>query len=225
MAQTTSELWKELINAKGTKKEYYYDIAGTTYYASDITESSSERGLYDDFSFGNAYIGSLKLSLFADNIPRGAKIKRYIRLVNEAQTSEWLPYGTYYINRRTEDEGYWTIEAYDSMRKAEKIWVPDDGIEFPCDMRSAVTIFAALMGVEIDSRTQINSNYTIDYPANDYTIRTELCYIAAAHGGNWIMTSEDKLLLIPLLSTPKETNYLVDEHGSAITLGGVRLLV
>lgn len=81
------------------------------------------------------------------------------------------------------------------------------------------------MQVEIDSRTVLNPAYAIDHPANNYTIRDELCFIAAAHGGNWIMTGEGKLLLVPLLSIPEETSFLVTEYGSAITLGGVKLLV
>ena len=51
-------------------------------------------------------------------------------------------------------------------------------------------------------------------------------FIAVAHGGNWTITREDKLLLVPLVgSMPPETNYLVTEDGDAITFGGDRILV
>ena len=67
---------------------------------------------------------------------------------------------------------------------------------------------------------------TIDYPANNYTLRDVLRFIAAANVGNWIITSENNLLLVPLFgSMPEETNFLVDESGSAITFGGVRIIV
>jgi hypothetical protein len=56
-----------------------------------------------------------------------------------------------------------------------------------------------------------------------------LCAIAAAHGGNWVITDEGKLRLIPLGSAPAETNNLVTEHGDTITFGegkeGVSILV
>ena len=58
-----------------------------------------------------------------------------------------------------------------------------------------------------------------------YSIRQELQWIAAAHGGNWIITGEGKLLLVPLLSMPEETSRLVTEYGDAITLGGVKIRV
>ena len=111
------------------------------------------------------------------------------------------------------------------MRKADVVWEPDQSLTFPMTMPAAVNLFCQAMGVKLDSRTVLNSSYTIDYPANDYTIRNELCFIAAAHGGNWIMTDEGNLLLVPLLSMPEETNYLITEHGDAITFGGVRILV
>lgn len=225
MAQTTSELWKTLWRTKNVRKEYGFDINGVWYGPEAEVEHSVNSGLYEEFGIGNATIAQLSISLCADDIPRGATIKRYIRLKNGDQVSEWLPKGIFFANRRAEDDGYWTIEAYDAMRKAENVWEPDQSLEFPLSMPDAVAEFARIMGVEIDARTSLNAAYTIDYPANEYTIRNELCYIAAAHGGNWIITDAGKLLLVPLLSIPEETNYLVTEYGSAITFGGVRILV
>lgn len=225
MAQATSELWKALWATPNTVKEYAFDINGTWYGPGAEVQHSVDLGLYEEFSIGNAATAQLSLSLLADDIPRGATIKRYVRLKNGDQVSEWLAKGVFFINRRAEDDGYWTVDAYDAMRKAETVWTPDQGLVFPLTMPEAAAEFARLMGVELDPRTSLNPAYTIDYPANDYTIRNELCFIAAAHGGNWIMTGEGTLLLVPLLSMPEETNYLIEEHGYAITFGGVRILV
>lgn len=233
MAQTTSALWKTLWRTPGTTREYQFDIAGTIYGPDVEVTHSVDSGLYEQFGIGNASTAKLTLSLFADNIPKAATIKRYIRLRNGDQVSEWLPKGVFFANRRGEEDGYWTVEAFDAMRKAEQPWDPDQSLEFPLSMPEAVAEFARIMGVEIDPRTTINPSYTIDYPTSDpeseagdyYSIRQELQWIAAAHAGNWIVTGEGKLLLVPLLSIPDETNYLVTEYGGAITLGGVRILV
>lgn len=225
MAQQTSELWKSLWRTKNTVREYRFFINDVEYGPEEEVEHSYSNGVFEDFGFGNAYTASLTLSLFTDEVPRAATIKRYIRLRNGAQVSEWLPKGTFFTNTRSDDDGYWTIEAYDSMRKAEVVWTPDQSLEFPLSMPAAAAEFARILGVELDPRTVLNANYTIDYPANDYTIRNELCFIAAAHGGNWIITEENKLYLVPLLSAPAETNYLVEEYGDAITFGGDRILV
>lgn len=225
MAQVTSELWKTLWRTRNTVKEYKFDINGVEYGPEDEVEHSYSNGVFEDFGIGNAYTASLTLGLFADSILRAATIKRYIRLRNGGQVSEWLPKGTFFTNTRSEDDGYWTIEAFDAMRKAEVVWEPDQSLEFPMTMPDAVTECCRIMGVTLDSRTVLNANYTIDYPANEYTIRNELCFIAAAHAGNWIITDEGKLYLVPLLSAPPETNYLVDEYGDAIMFGGDRILV
>lgn len=225
MAQATSELWKTLWRTRNTVKEYKFEIGGVEYGPEVEVEHTCSNGVFEDFGFGSAYTASLTLGLFADSIPRGATIRRYIRLKNGAQVSEWLPKGVFFTNRRAEDDGYWSIEAYDAMRKAEVVWEPDQSLEFPMTMPSAVNEFCRIMGVTLDSRTVLNQAYTIDYPANDYTIRDELCFIAAAHAGNWIITDVGDLYLVPLLSAPAETNYLVEEYGGAITFGGDRILV
>lgn len=225
MAQATSELWKTLWRTRNVVKEYKFEINNVEYGPEEEVEHTYSNGIFEDFGFGNAYTASLTLSLFTDNVPRAATIKRYVRLRNGTQVSEWIPKGTFFTNTRSDDDGYWTVEAYDSMRKAEVVWTPDQSLEFPLSMPAASEEFARILGVELDPRTVLNANYTIDYPANNYTIRNELCFIAAAHGGNWIITDENKLYLVPLLSAPAETNYLVEEYGDAITFGGDRILV
>lgn len=233
MAQTTSDLWKSLWRTKGTTREYQFDIAGKMYGPDAEVSHSVDSGLYEQFGIGGAATAKLTVSLLADNIPKGAVIKRYIRLHNGDRVSEWLPKGVFFTSRRSVEDGYWTIEAFDAMRKAEQPWEPDQSLNFPLPMPQAVTEFARIMGVEVDPRTKLNPAYTIDYPASDpendtgdyYSIRQELQWIAAAHGGNWIITGEGKLLLVPLLSAPEETSYLVTEYGDAITLGGVKILV
>lgn len=233
MAQATSAIWKALWRTRGTTREYKFDIAGKIYGPDAEVTHSVDGGLYEQFGIGSAATAKLTVSLFTDNIPRGATIKRYIRLRNEEQVSEWLPQGVFFTNRRSEEDGYWTVEAFDAMRRAEQPWEPRQSLNFPLSMPAAVNEFARIMGVQIDPRTQLNPAYTIDYPASDpdsetgdyYSIRQELQWIAAAHAGNWIMTGEGKMLLVPLLSIPPETNYLVTEYGDAIMLGGVKILV
>ena len=224
MAQTTSSLWKSLRRTRGTKAEHLFDINGVTYGPEHEVEHSVDAGLYEKFGIGNAATAKLTLKLYTDNVPRAATIKRFIRLRNGSQVSEW-PKGVFFTNRRSEEDGQWTIEAFDAMRKAEWVWTPDQYLVFPMTAPNAVKEIARIMQVQIDPRTQLNPACTIDYPANDYTLRDELRFIAAAHGGNWIVTDEGKLLLVPLLSAPPETNYLVTEYGDPITFGGVRILV
>lgn len=225
MAQRTSELWKQLLRERNTEKEYAFEIGGVWYGPEAEACHSVTCSLFNRFGIGNAMSATLNLSLYADGIPRGAVVKRYVRLVNGSRVSEWLPKGVFFVNRRVEEDGLWDIEAYDAMLKADITWTPRPGFTFPCTMKAAVRDIARSMEVELDERN-VYKPYTMpDYPEGEYMRRDALRDIAAAHGGNWCISDAGKLRLVPLLSFPEETNYLVTERGGAIVFGGVKILV
>lgn len=225
MAQQTSALWRELIRDRNTEKGYAFDIDGVWYGPEAEVSHSVDSSLFESFGIGNAMSATLDLSLYADHIPRGAVIKRYVRLVNRGQVSEWLPKGVFFVNRRTVEDGLWTIEAYDPMLKADITWTPRPGFQFPCTMEAAARDIALSMEVELDERN-VYLPYTMDaYPEGEYMRRDALRDIAAAHGGNWYISDAGKLRLVPLISFPPETGYLVTEHGDTILFGGTRILL
>ena len=121
MGQTTSALWRELLHKPGTEREYKFDVAGTEYGKDAEVSHSVESQLFEEFGIGNACCATLKMALYADNVPRAAAIKRYLRLVNGTQATDWIPKGVFFTNRRSCDGDYWEIEAYDAMRKADPI--------------------------------------------------------------------------------------------------------
>lgn len=233
MALQTTEKWKTLIKQSNTSRKYKFIINGTEYGDDSEVEHSVNSGLFEELGIGGTACAQLQLSLFADNIPRAAEIHRYVCIVNNStgEQSEWLPAGIFWTNRRSCEDGYWRIEAFDVMRRAETAWNPDQSLHFPMAMDTAAEILAALIGTSLDPRTEVSHNYTIDYPASieddengeNYTIRQVLQWIAAAHAGNWIVTGEGKLLLVGIGTEPEETFLIVDEHGQPINLGGVVL--
>lgn len=172
-----------------------------------------------------------------DTIPKMAEIRLETRLVlrdpltgENTQESEWLPKGTFYIDTRKKDKvtGMLMIHAYDAMLKAEGTYLQDgDAGDWPRPMPDVVADIAQRMGVSIDARTVINPAYMVGYP-NDLTMREILGYIAAVHAGNWIITDAGELYLVPLYNPATDyanLGYLAAEDGSAITFGGVRILV
>ena len=226
--QTVSALYQQIMSGEHYA-ERKINIAGTDYGEDTIVSLTTTGGLFADgtLSVGSAVSREINLSLWniSTTIPKMAKLIPYYRLSNGTQTSEWIQKGVYYIDTRSVDSGLLTIHGYDDMLKAEQIWTPDQSLEFPMPMTQVVDIIANIMGVEIDARTVLNSSYTVDYPANDYTLRDVLRFIAAAHGGNWIMSDVGELWLVGLNDLPTETNYLCDEDGDWITFGGDRILV
>ena len=203
--------------------KYKVLIDNEEYIDADIRSANIERPLFDQLSIGNACEATLKIVFRKKTvIPTTAKMIPYA-LVN----NQWEQLGVFYLDERSiKPTGIMTVVAYDSMLKADKVWVPDQSLEFPMPMDDAVDIIAELMGITVDPRTNVSHAYTIDYPANDYTLRDVLKFIAVANGGNWTITRNDQLLLVPLVgSMPPETHYLIEENGFAITFGGDRISV
>ena len=203
--------------------KYKVLIDNEEYIDADIRSANIERPLFDQLSIGNACEATLKIVFRKKTvIPTTAKMIPYA-LVN----NQWEQLGVFYLDERSiKPTGIMTVVAYDSMLKADKVWVPDQSLEFPMPMDDAVDIIAELMGITVDPRTNVSHAYTIDYPANAYPLRDVLKFIAVANGGNWTITRNDQLLLVPLVgSMPPETHYLIEENGFAITFGGDRILV
>ena len=226
----TSATYQALIADPGARKEVRVTVAGVLYEQGQIVSLSTRACLFaeDTMTVGGAIAKEINLALVNPGIiPRMAEIVPAYRLVKGSQASEWVQKGIYYIDTRSTDEltGVLTIHGYDAMLRAEQVWEPDQSLTFPMTMRSAAQEIARLMGVSIDPRTVLSTAYTVDYPANEYTLRDVLRYIAVAHAGNWIITDAGQLRLVTFGEIPPETNYLISEQGDAITFGGVRIIV
>lgn len=227
--QTVSALYQQIRYGRHYA-ERKINIAGTDYGEDVLVSLNTTGGLFADgtLSAGSAVAREIDVVLWgvdSTSIPKMAEMRPYYRLTNGTQTSEWIQKGVFYIDTRSTDSGLLTIHGYDDMLKAEQVWIPDNSLGFPMTMEQAANIIAGLMGVEIDARSVFNSAYTVDYPANEYTLRDVLRFIAAAHGGNWIMSDVGELWLVPLNTLPAETFLLCDEDGDAIQFGSDFILV
>lgn len=210
-------------------------IAGVEYGEDQIVRKSLMvyGGLYSTFGIGNCCARQIDFEIYPQGtIPKQAEIEVYMRLRLGEQASEWIPKGVFYFATRKTDRktGVLSVHGYDSMLKSEQTWLDSsyDAETWPMPVWTAVNDIAARMGVAVDSRTQLDAAFPVQYPVddeNDMTMREALGRIAVANAGNWIITDKGELLLVGLNSMPKETNHLVTETGSAITFGGVRILV
>lgn len=232
---TVSDLWQQMLANPAHAVEAKLRIAGIEYGEDQIVRKSLMvyGGLYSTFGIGNCCARQIEFEIYPQGtIPRQAKIEVYMRLRLGEQVSEWIPKGVFFFSTRKTDRvtGVLSVHGYDSMLKAEQTWIDSsyDAETWPMPVWTAVNDIAARMGVAVDSRTQLDEAFPVQYPVDsegDMTMREALGRIAVANAGNWIITDEGKLLLVGLNSMPEETNYLVTESGSAITFGGVRILV
>ena len=238
--QTTSQTWKTLWASGNAHIETVAVIAGTTY--TEISNPVISRAvMQNNLSVGNAVSASCVFSVRTSNsIPRSAEVQIKIRLTDGVTTSEWLPKGTFYISRRSVDPvtGVITLECYDALLKANADmpallpWTTQDGdvvttnsgewlyfsASYPRNMADLLNDLLLILGLELDARTVINTGaiYTIDSVDAGMSIHDVLCKIAAANGGNWIITPENKLRLVPLISAAG-----VQTSANAVQVNGV----
>ena len=232
---TVSDLWQQMLADPAHAVEAKLKIAGVEYGEDQIVRKSLMvyGGLYSTFGIGNCCARQIDFDIYPQgDIPRQAQIEVYVRLVLGEQVSEWIPKGVFFFATRKTDRktGVLSVHGYDAMLKAEETWLDSsyDAETWPMPASTAVADIAARMGVAVDSRTVLDAAFPVQYPVDDegdMTMREALGRIAVANAGNWIITDEGKLLLVGLNSMPAETHYLITEGGSAITFGGVRILV
>lgn len=205
--------------------KYSVLVNGVVHDARDLKYLHTSQLLYDKLSTGNAVAAKLDMTFWPKkSIPSSGYVSIIPRFFDDGE-NKWKSLGVFWLDTIDKEGTATKIEAYDAMLRADRLWEPRQELEFPMSEELAAQEIAQLMSVSLDPRCVFWSGGKVDYPA-DRTLREVLCDIAGANLGNWIITSGNKLLLVPLFeSMPPETNYLVDEKGEAITIGGVRITV
>ena len=240
---SVSQTWTTLMAAPNHYYETKVVINGKTYTVATLIELSIQTAMFagSQPDAGNCISAELDLKMLApvDTIPPMAKIEPFVRVTDGTTYSEWIPQGVYWIDTREtthNDDGLpvLTIHAYDDMLRTEADY-PDTDTNFPKSDIDTVKVIANAMGLQpnisvttgIDPRTVtlMNKAYQIETQPIGYSMREVLGNIGAMYGGNWIMTYDRQLLLVPIGGIPPETNYLVTGIGEPITFGGDRILV
>ena len=200
--QTTSSTYQTLL-AGNHRKETRLIINDNLIFGEESLCSLSMSGALfgsDTLSFGGCVSREIRVKFYpgSTTIPRMAKLQPQIRLTNGTTTSEWIPKGTFYIDTREYDKetGTLTLTGYDAMLKAEATYIPAGEVgRWPLPMSTVASEICTLLGLTMDSRTSVRSDYVMQLPTG-YSMREVLGGIAAAHAGNWIITDAGKLRLI-----------------------------
>lgn len=237
--QNTSAFWKSLAAADGTHVECRAIINNVEYTGIEppvITRSTMQSGV----EIGNVVSAICTFVLDTGNtVPKSAEVKIETRLVggtdDEPVYSEWLPQGTFYISKRMFDQTTNTqnFECYDALLKANAVWEPASST-WPQQTEDILDELLTIIGLQLDSRTSIVS-YAISKPNDGATIRDVLSIIAQHNGGNWIVTPDNKLRLVPIvdLNESDSADTIVDIDavigdyytGEVKTISGVQFTV
>lgn len=180
---------------------------------------------------GSCVAGEIDVEMLypAQEFPSRARLGLYARATDGVQYSEWIPQGVYYIDTRERtfnDSGLSIlhIHGYDALLLTEQLYPETSDLDYPALDVDIVNSICNAIGIRLDPRSDMDKEYRFPLPV-DYTMREVLSSIAAAYGGNFVMTHDGMLRLIGLNDIPAQTNYLIDQAGFAITFGGDRILV
>lgn len=200
-----------------------------------LSSVETTSGLFsgDEPSVGECISREINVKMLkpAANIQGLSRLGLYVRITDGNRVSEWLSQGVFYIDSMDEnaddDDVKWLqIHGYDALLFSEQDYPANTKLSWPAKDVDVVKEIATAMNVSVDQRTiQIMKNaYTVQWDAT-YSCREYLGYIAAMYAGCFIMSESGELLLVCFWSIPKETRYLTDNSGYAITFGGDRIVV
>lgn len=230
--QETSSIYKQLLADPGHWKEYTLVIGESRFREGSIISMSTQKSIFSNSnpSVGNCIAGQITVEMTKPkgDIPRRARLAPYVRLTNGKEYSEWLPKGVFFIDHREysgDENERMTIYGYDHIILAEDEFPSSTNI-WPRKDIDVVRDIANEIGITLDIRTVkiINKGYLINYPVG-YSMREVLENIAAMYAGSFIMSDTGELLLVTMFGIPRESSYLIDNVGFAITFGGDRILV
>lgn len=235
--QEVSPRYQELLTGSHAKESRLL-VDGTAYGESVIIKNSLKTSIAlfagATPTVGGAVAGEISVQLLgvaSSSVARMAELRPQVRLVGDSgEPSEWVAQGVYNVDKRSYNKqtGVLTLHGYDKMLATEQWYTGSVGSGGAVDI-DIVNRVCTQVGITLDSETASffsasGKKYKVTKPRN-YTCRELLQAIAGWYGGNWCMTPVGKLRLVLLNSLPKETNYLVDNGGNAITFGGDRILV
>ena len=237
--QAISNTWKSLAAMDGVYVESKAVVNGVEYTNIEppvITRALMQNGL----EVGNVVSAVCQFELDTSaSIPKSAEVQIKTRLVGYTNDtpiySEWLPQGTFYVSKRINDPriSVQRFECYDALLKTNAVWEPASSV-WPQTASGVVAEILGNIGLQLDSRTTI-AQYSIGEPSAGTTMRDVLGIIAQQNGGNWIVTPENKLRLVPVvdLSESESADVIIDVDavineyytGEIETITGVRFAV
>ena len=220
--QAAPNNWDSLWSAPH-KFEWQFIIDGVTYSSESIQGTPIiNRPMMESPSVGQCCTGDLSVTIRkkADHaIPKAASVVAQFRLVSRSDSSvksDWATAGHYWIANRSGSGNLLSLVCRDALIFAGRTYLDrTQYTEWPIAMKDAAEEIVSLMGIEMDSRTVIKTGpgYFVSYPNEDGLMSDVLSGIAAANGGNFIVTPENKLRLVPF----PENGTPVQELGGAFS--------
>lgn len=217
--------WDTLWGADGTRCDYQIIIGDDIYTGEDDIENDSLKINKPVFSankpIGNTPCFTMECCLRQkeSSITKGALLELQMRLINKTQYTSWVSLGQFKIYSRVEYEDGWVkLSCRDKMQMANQSYITDEVVEddaWPKPMKTIMEDSVGRIGLTLDPNTVIQEGdaWVVPTPIG-LSIRAVWSYIAAAHGGNFIITPNQTLLLVTPKATPDTDSQIPVELSS-----------
>lgn len=209
--QTRPSNWSALF-AGTHKTEYKLTIDGVDYYSDRITDNPVvSKPLLDKPAIGKVCSATMTVTIrpYPDIvIPKAARCYLYCRLTDGTTTTDWVRQGCFFITSRRGTANL-TLNLRDDMIKAGQTFMDKTLLsDFPKSQITVLQDILRIMDVTLDERSDFSkgangmnqAHYNVTSVSDDTLISEILSWIAASHGGNFIMTEAGRLRLVPLAS-------------------------
>lgn len=205
---------------------------GEREYTSDLNIEYGSMKIYRtlfsrDKLIGNTPCFSLECCIQADNndIPRGAIFKAEVALRNEGVTTDYIPMGEYKIYERSQESDGWIyLSLRDRMQIANQAYFTEPVVEdeWPKSMTQVLEETLPRVGITLDPRVNVPSgkDWVVTPPVGK-SIRAVWGYIAAALGGNFYITPENRLMLSHIKANPHTEIRIPCSNDSYQSLGDI----
>ena len=217
--------WDELWGADGTRCSYQILNGSEVYTGDDDIEEESlilDKSVFTAAKpIGNTPCFTMECCLRQKeaDIPKGAWLELQIRLQNSTQATDWVSLGKFKVNKRVKyPDGWVKLSCRDRMQMANQLFIKDESVDvttWPKPMAEVMGMTLDIMDISLDPSTTINEGegWVVSLPLG-LSIRTIWSSIAAAHGGNFIITPQDTLKLIhPRVAEEADLEAELSEEG------------
>ncbi len=218
-----SSTWAALTSQGNFACQPKVTIDGVDYdqITAPVVERSTGSG---PLEIGNVVVSTLQVDIKAsERFDAQEKITVYARLYDDTRVSEWKRFGVFFIDQQiyNSNTGIISITAYDALEKSKDPYclTQDASGTWPKTFKTAVEEIAQRIGVGIDPRVRIPSGtdyYVTDPYVDNFTMYDVLANIGACLGGNWIITDEGLLRLVPLVSTSDNSFAIIDRENRIV---------
>jgi len=199
------------------------DVEVTDVYGKLISATIEEVfGDIDDIGIGNFATSSVTMTLRNDKITPdysiGDKFEINIRFKNltmltgEAEWTEYIPLGTYYVDSTPSlEKNIMTIIGYDEAVFGDVLYKNDNS--FPQSMQSVLDDAVTKAGFTSGASVVVDPSYVVPYYNNTspMSCRELIGYIAGCHGAN-AMISRDGLLEFKVIKSDVPVDNITISH-------------